>query len=65
MKALILIVIMVIFLEIVNYLAKKALNLEEYSMDKIIFRIFSGIGNAFIAFIISVAAGALLFLLSI
>ncbi len=65
MKALILIVIMVIFLEIVNYVAKKALNLEEFSMDKIIFRIFSGISNAFIAFIISVAAGALLFLLSI
>ena len=43
----------------------KALNLEEFSMDRAIFRIFTGISNAFVAFSISVAAGALLLLLSI
>lgn len=66
MKALILISTMVILIEILNtFVAQKALNLEEFSMDKRIFRIFSGIGNAFVAFIISLAAGALPLLLSI
>lgn len=45
--------------------AQKALNLEEFSMDRAILRIFTGISNAFVAFTISVAAGVLLLLLSI
>ena len=66
MKALILISIMVISFEIIKtFVAQKALNLEEFSMDKTIFRIFSGNSNAFVAFVISIAAGALPLLLSI
>ena len=66
MKALILISIMVISFEIIKtFVDQKALNLEEFSMDKTIFRIFSGISNAFVAFVISIAAGALPLLLSI
>ncbi len=45
--------------------AQKALNLEEFSMDRAILRIFTGISNAFVAFAISVAAGVLLLFLSI
>ncbi len=45
--------------------AQKALNLEEFSMDRAIFRIFTGISNAFVAFNISLAAGVLLLLLNI
>ena len=66
MKALILIAIMVFLIELIHIVvAQKALNLEEFSMDKAIFRIFTGISNAFVAFTINIAAGALLFLLSI
>lgn len=66
LKALILIAIMVFSIEIIQMIvAQKALNLEEFSMDRAIFRIFTGISNAFVAFSISVAAGALLLLLSI
>ena len=65
LKALILIAIMVFSIEIIQMIvAQKALNLEEFSMDRAIFRIFTGISNAFVAFSISVAAGALLLLLS-
>lgn len=57
---------MVFSIEIIQMIvAQKALNLEEFSMDKTIFRIFSGISNAFVAFVISIAAGALPLLLSI
>ena len=66
MKALILIAIMVFLIEAIQMLvAQKALNLEEFSMDRAIFRIFTGISNAFVAFAISVAAGVLLLFLSI
>ena len=58
--------VMVFSIEIIQMIvAQKALNLEEFSMDKTIFRIFSGISNAFVAFVISIAAGALPLLLSI
>ena len=57
---------MVFLVEILNiFVAQKALNLEEFSMDKKIFRIFAGISNAFVAFVISFAAGLLPLLLSI
>ena len=57
---------MVFSIEIIHMVvAQKALNLEEFSMDRAIFRIFSGISNAFVAFVISIAAGALPLLLSI
>ncbi len=66
MKALILIALMVLVIESINIVvAQKALNLKEFSMDEVIFRIFTGISNAFIGFIISIAAGVLLLPLSI
>ncbi|WP_066220990.1 hypothetical protein [Aliarcobacter cryaerophilus] len=66
LKALILIAIMVFSIEITQMIvAQKALNLEEFSMDRAIFRIFTGISNAFVAFSINIAAGALLLFLSI
>ena len=66
MKALSIIAIMVFLIEAIQMLvAQKALNLEEFSMDRIVLRIFTGISNAFVAFIISIAAGVLLLFLSI
>ncbi len=66
LKALILITIMVFLVEIIHIIvAQKVLNLMGFSMDRVIFRIFVGIGNAFVAFSISVVAGVLLLLLGI
>ena len=57
---------MVFLIEAIKMLvAQKALNLKELSMDEVIFKIFTGISNAFVAFAISVAAGVLLLFLSI
>ena len=60
MKAFFLISILVLSFEGLKFVFQKFLGLEEFSMDKKIFIIFSGISNAFIAFIISVTAGDLL-----